>query len=737
MARSVLAGVVALILAGAAGPVPGQGFVRAAVPVGGQCGEGDQAAWSPVGDSSRRVGGTVGIPRRGAGARTPQRIGATQSHQTGHAGSVGATLACNGDPGGGGSGSNGSGSGSSDSGSGSSGSGSGSGSSGSGSGSSGSGSGTGSSGTGSGGNEGGNSGNGGGSGANTIGSTTYGPGGGAEPQQIVALVQTQAPGGADALARNLATRYGLRIVSAFPLSSLLATMVVFSVPVGRSAETTAVDLRQEQGVVESDTDSAAMFVTLGSPLVSEEYALPLIGVQRAQSVVRGRDVLIGIVDTGIDLSHPDLRGAVVDSENLVDAREPMSPGAHGTAIAGIIAGQGADGGVVGIAPAAKLVAIEACALPSAGSAEAVCAADRVARGIDLAVGKGVQILNLSFGGPPNTVVDRMVLQAILVHHVIVVAAAGNNGPHGPLMYPAALPGVIAVGASDNRDMLDAHSNLGPNVSLLAPGVDVMTTLPENRYAFVSGTSYAAAVTSGALALLIEAGGSATPLEAIAALRGGADPIQIPGERLGRVNVCRSLSLLGRADICTAVPGAHLRPRPHSSPSARARRLAAAWGAPSRLCVSTGSLRCRMPATLRQGIWRGATQQYLRGLATPGKASCPPTAPAQEARPQPSHRHDWLRGCGGALFTQSSGARRQPGRARTHRGSHRDDAPRAGRWDRRAADWGAGPCAHRRDGIRLARAGESSDAAPLGQSAGSGGMSEHAGGRGRRAACLRC
>jgi subtilisin family serine protease len=298
-------------------------------------------------------------------------------------------------------------------------------------------------------------------------------------------------------------------------------------------------------------------VTLGSPIISQEYALPLLGVQRAQSVVRGRDVLIGIVDTGIDLAHPDLRGAVAVSQNLIDAPSAMSPGEHGTAIAGIIAARGTDGGVVGIAPESKLVVIEACAPRSSGSAEAVCTADHVARGIDLAVHSGVQILNLSFGGPLNTVVDRMVLQAILVHHVVVVAAAGNNGPHGPLMYPAALPGVIAVGATDNRDMLDAHSNLGPDVSLLAPGVDVMTTLPQDRYAFVSGTSYAAAVTSGALALLMEAAGHANPSEAVAALRGGADPIQVSGERLGRVNVCRALSLLGRADICAAVPGADL------------------------------------------------------------------------------------------------------------------------------------------------------------------------------------
>jgi len=267
------------------------------------------------------------------------------------------------------------------------------------------------------------------------------------------------------------------------------------------------------------------------------------------------------VDTGIDTSHPDLRGAVAASETLIAGRPEMRSDAHGTAIAGIVAARGIDGGVLGIAPAATLVSIQACAAESPGSLQAECPADRVAQGVDLAVSRGVQILNLSFGGPPNTVVDRIVLEAILVHQVIVVAAAGNNGPHGPPEYPAALPGVVAVAATNNQDMLDGHSNLGSYVSLLAPGVDILTTVPDDRYAFVSGTSYAAAVTSGVLALLIEAEGRSNPSEAIAALRDGADPIQVPGRRLGRVNVCRALSILGHGDICAALPRSRVRRPP--------------------------------------------------------------------------------------------------------------------------------------------------------------------------------
>jgi len=389
---------------------------------------------------------------------------------------------------------------------------------------------------------------------------TY-PSGRAVPQQIVTLLAPRDPADADALARVLAGRHGLRVQSEAVLLSFGATMVVFGVPDQRSAESIGVDLRQEPGVVESDVDAVETFETLAEPLVSQEYALPLTGVQRAHAVLRGRDVLIGIVDTGIDTSHPDLRGAVAASETLIAGRPEMRSDAHGTAIAGIVAARGIDGGVLGIAPAATLVSIQACAAESPGSLQAECPADRVAQGVDLAVSRGVQILNLSFGGPPNTVVDRIVLEAILVHQVIVVAAAGNNGPHGPPEYPAALPGVVAVAATNNQDMLDGHSNLGSYVSLLAPGVDILTTVPDGRYAFVSGTSYAAAVTSGVLALLIEAEGRSNPSEAIVALRDGADPIQVPGRRLGRVNVCRALSILGHGDICAALPRSRVRRPP--------------------------------------------------------------------------------------------------------------------------------------------------------------------------------
>jgi len=267
------------------------------------------------------------------------------------------------------------------------------------------------------------------------------------------------------------------------------------------------------------------------------------------ATLRGRNILVAIVDTGIDSAHGDLKGAVVAQENFVEGDTQLGAGVHGTAEAGIIAARrGVETGIVGMAPEARIVALKACVPAAPGVAEATCLAHRVARGIDAAVRYGAQILNLSLGGPaPNRVVTRLVLQAMVVHGLAVVAAAGNNGPSAPPLYPAALPGVIAAGATDNRDSLYEKSNLGRHVAILAPGVDVLATLPDNRHAFVTGTSYAAAHVSGALALLMEAKRDLSVPDLVAALKNGARPVG--GSSLGRVDVCRSLVWMGRPDIC--------------------------------------------------------------------------------------------------------------------------------------------------------------------------------------------
>ncbi|HEU4797818.1 MAG TPA: S8 family serine peptidase, partial [bacterium] len=199
-----------------------------------------------------------------------------------------------------------------------------------------------------------------------------------------------------------------------------------------------------------------------------------------------------------------------------------------------------------MAPEASIIALQVCTPRQPGAFEATCTALRVARGVDAAAKHRAQVLNVSLGGPPNRVLARLV-QEVLTQGLIVVAASGNNGPAGPPLYPAALAGVIAVAATDNRDQIYERSNLGAYVAVLAPGVDLMTTLPGGRYAFVTGTSFAAAHVSGVVALLLDAAGSRPPEEIMGALKAGAVPSLLLS--LGRVDVCRALAHLGKPEAC--------------------------------------------------------------------------------------------------------------------------------------------------------------------------------------------
>lgn len=209
---------------------------------------------------------------------------------------------------------------------------------------------------------------------------------------------------------------------------------------------------------------------------------------------------------------------------------------------GVLAGTGKEGE----APEARLLVLQACVPRRAGSVEGICLAHRLVRALHAVFRYRARVANLSVGGPPNRVVDWAVL-ALSGRGVVVVAAAGNNGPDGPRLHPAALPGVLAVGAVGPAGEVYARSNLGPHVGVLAPGVDVLSTLPEGRYGFLTGTSYAAAVASGAVALLAEAAPDARAGHLIGAVRSGGVAGAVGS--MARLDVCGALARVGRPEVC--------------------------------------------------------------------------------------------------------------------------------------------------------------------------------------------
>lgn len=218
----------------------------------------------------------------------------------------------------------------------------------------------------------------------------------------------------------------------------------------------------------------------------------------------GEGIKIAIIDTGIDRDHPDLDGNLVGGVNFVSKPSWRTPdpnnwdddNGHGTHVAGIIAAEDNDTGVVGVAPGAALYALKVLDRTGSGYVSDVVAA------IQWATVNDIQVINMSLGGGASITLEAACLLAYYQDGLILVAAAGNGGS---VIYPAAYDSVIAVSATDNADKLASFSSIGPEVELAAPGVNIYSTYKDGGYATMSGTSMASPHVAGTAALVIAAG----------------------------------------------------------------------------------------------------------------------------------------------------------------------------------------------------------------------------------------
>ncbi|MEV4704002.1 S8 family serine peptidase [Actinoplanes sp. NPDC049316] len=217
-------------------------------------------------------------------------------------------------------------------------------------------------------------------------------------------------------------------------------------------------------------------------------------VSEAQKITKGAGVVVAVLDTGVDASHPDLRGAVLPGRQIVQNKPAGNDDGvgHGTGMAGIIAGRGhgSGGGILGIAPQAKILPIRP-----------VNDTYFVAQGIRWAVDHGAKVITLAFEIDPSENLQSALKEAAAAD-VVLVGAAGNEADKGnDAEYPGAYPQVLTVGALDRRNKVAAFSNHGPQVDLAAPGVDITVPAPGDTYAEVEGSSVSAALVAGAAALI--------------------------------------------------------------------------------------------------------------------------------------------------------------------------------------------------------------------------------------------
>ncbi|SDM79032.1 S8 family serine peptidase [Nonomuraea jiangxiensis] len=314
---------------------------------------------------------------------------------------------------------------------------------------------------------------------------------------------------------------------------------------------------------------AALVVGIGAPSASDDmgeaaragqWQLGVLRLPEAWRTSRGAGVVVAVLDTGVNGRHPDLAGAVLQGPDLTGTtRGPW--GQHGTAMASLIAGRGhGDGrGLIGVAPAAKVLSVRVTLengdplreqrRPRGG--------DALAKGIRYAVDHGADVISMSLGGGSGSwegsASEEEAVQYAIGKGAVLVASSGNDGDTGNRKnFPAAYPGVIAVGAVDRDLRVARFSNRQDYLSVAAPGTEIVTADGADSYVVGDGTSSAAALVAGIAALIKAAHPEMSPYHVRRAIEEGTRKRPADGYSSayghGVVNALLALRAADRLDV---------------------------------------------------------------------------------------------------------------------------------------------------------------------------------------------
>ena len=296
---------------------------------------------------------------------------------------------------------------------------------------------------------------------------------------------------------------------------------------------------------ERDYLAEAAFVPNDAYVMAERmWHLEKIQAPLAWNITFGAgNVVIAVLDSGINAAHPDLGGRTLPGYDFVwSDNDPADDFGHGTAVAGVIAAAGNNGiGVAGVAFGSKILPVKVM------DASGFAAYSTLAQGIRYAVDQGARVINISIAGsaPSSTLQDAV--NYAWSNNVVVVAAAGNNGNATP-QYPAACEHVIAVSATGPDDTLASFSSTGNHLTLAAPGDGIYTTSRDlnNPYGVWRGTSFASPVVAAVAALVASADPALNNGQIVSVLEQTADDLGATGPDAlfghGRVNAARAVSL---------------------------------------------------------------------------------------------------------------------------------------------------------------------------------------------------
>jgi subtilisin family serine protease len=404
------------------------------------------------------------------------------------------------------------------------------------------------------------------------------------------------------------------------LDRIAVTRVAIPVPADPASDAvglTALRLARDPAVlsVEPDSTGAVQFTPNDPYWLTDptfgigQWGLRATQVDKAWDVVRGSpQVIVAVIDTGIDPNHPDLAGVMLPGVTFLSSPDPSCPAGsviddngHGTHVAGLIGANGNNGqGVAGVAFGVRILPVKSLDCTGAGLLS------DVASGVTWATDHGARIINISLGSSSAQQALRSAIQYAVAHNVLVVAAAGNCGMTSARcatanepQYPGAFPETLAVAATDQGDAHAPFSNVGAYVGISAPGVRIWSTTPTYPttlsrtnpslagYAPFSGTSQASPIVAGIAALVLSGEPALSAAQLADRLRTTADDVGAPGPDAefgaGRINALRAVTTgaavrYGAAYDVTSVPKVATISAPVTAPVIVSNLSSFAWPA---------------------------------------------------------------------------------------------------------------------------------------------------------------
>lgn len=313
------------------------------------------------------------------------------------------------------------------------------------------------------------------------------------PGQIL-LVAEISQGGLELIGK-IGGKFNLGLIETYDVKSLQMKVAIFRTKEEIFKLISAI--LKEEGVVLAQPNY--IFRTMAEPMSDKQNIYRILNLKKVHEYVRGKGVLVAIIDTGVDAQHRDLKDRVVSSENLLK-EYPFTAEVHGTAVAGVIGASLNGFGIEGVAPEVEILALRACRQVFQQDPEAECYTTSIARAIDMAIEKKAKIVNMSFG---SIVSDKLILKLIAEgarRGIVFVAPVGNTPHQKDLTFPASHPLVVAVAGTDEKGNPYPNPEIASKARVSAPATNVLTTIPGDKHNFLSGTSLSSATIAGILTL---------------------------------------------------------------------------------------------------------------------------------------------------------------------------------------------------------------------------------------------